>query len=116
MSIALEITPEIIEAIATSAAEIMIATVTVAGSPWMTRKEATACLRLPVSRLEKDRRIPCHRDGGRVLYHRNELDSPLPEPGPMNLAPRASQVLRCRFRTNQSPRAADTAGGAAQEV
>ncbi|HZS62858.1 MAG TPA: helix-turn-helix domain-containing protein [Gemmatimonadaceae bacterium] len=43
-------------------------------SPWMTRKEAAAYLRLPISRLEKDRAIPSHRDGGRVLYNRRELD------------------------------------------
>ena len=44
-------------------------------SPWMTRPEAAEYLRLPLSRLEKDRGIPCHRDGGRVLYHRAEVDA-----------------------------------------
>jgi excisionase family DNA binding protein len=44
-------------------------------SPWLTRAEAAEYLRLPVSRLEKDRRIPVHPDGGRVLYHRDELDA-----------------------------------------
>lgn len=43
-------------------------------SPWLTRAEAAEYLRLPVSRLEKDRLIPAHKDGGRVLYHRDELD------------------------------------------
>ena len=43
-------------------------------SPWLTRAEAADYLRFPLSRLEKDRRIPCHRDGGRILYHRGELD------------------------------------------
>jgi excisionase family DNA binding protein len=43
-------------------------------SPWLTRKQAAAYLSLPLSRLEKDRRIPCHREGRRVLYHRGELD------------------------------------------
>jgi hypothetical protein len=43
-------------------------------SPWMDRKAAASYLGLPVSRLEKDRAIPCHRDGRRVLYHRGELD------------------------------------------
>jgi excisionase family DNA binding protein len=44
------------------------------GSPWLTRAQAASYLSLPVSRLEKDRRIPCHREGRRVLYHRDELD------------------------------------------
>lgn len=43
-------------------------------SPWLTRPEAAAHLRLPVSRLEKDKVIPSHKDRGRVLYHRDELD------------------------------------------
>jgi excisionase family DNA binding protein len=45
------------------------------GSPWLTRKQAASYLGLPVSRLEKDRRIPVHRDGRRILYHRDELDA-----------------------------------------
>ncbi len=45
------------------------------GSPWMTRQEAARYLSLPTSRLEKDRRVPCHRDGRRILYHRDELDA-----------------------------------------
>ena len=40
----------------------------------MTRAQAADYLGLPLSRLEKDRRIPSHRDGRRVLYHRAELD------------------------------------------
>jgi hypothetical protein len=43
-------------------------------SPWMNRRQAADYLGLPLSRLEKDRRIPCHKDEGRVLYHRGELD------------------------------------------
>jgi len=45
------------------------------GSPWMDREAAAHYLSLPASRLEKDRAIPCHRDGRRVLYHREELDA-----------------------------------------
>jgi hypothetical protein len=45
------------------------------GSPWMTREAAARYLSLPVSRLEKDKAIPCHREGRRVLYHRGELDA-----------------------------------------
>jgi excisionase family DNA binding protein len=75
VNVSLDIPPELIEVIATRAAEIVIETTGSTGSPWMTRTEAAAYLRFPVSRLEKDRRIPCHRDGGRVLYHRAELDA-----------------------------------------
>jgi excisionase family DNA binding protein len=45
------------------------------GSPWLDRGAAASYLSLPVSRLEKDKAIPCHRDGRRVLYHRDELDA-----------------------------------------
>ena len=43
-------------------------------SPWMTRAQAAEYLGVPVSRLEKDRRMPSHRWEGRVMYHRGELD------------------------------------------
>jgi hypothetical protein len=43
-------------------------------TPWLTRREAAAYLRVPVSRLEKDKTVPSHRWEGRVLYHRAELD------------------------------------------
>jgi hypothetical protein len=43
-------------------------------SPWMTRALAAEYLGVPVSRLEKDHRVPCHRWEGRVMYHRGELD------------------------------------------
>ena len=43
-------------------------------SPWMTRAQAAEYLGVPVSRLEKDRRVPSHRWDGRVMYHRGELD------------------------------------------
>jgi hypothetical protein len=45
------------------------------GSPWLDREAAARYLSLPVSRLEKHRGIPCHREGRRVLYHRDELDA-----------------------------------------
>jgi hypothetical protein len=44
-------------------------------SPWLTRKQAAEHLGVPVSRLEKDRSVPLHRWGGRVLYHRDEIDT-----------------------------------------
>jgi excisionase family DNA binding protein len=73
--LALSLPPEALEQIAERVAELLRERRTFGdSSPWMTRSEAAAWLHLPVSRLEKDRRIPCHRDGGRVLYRRDELD------------------------------------------
>jgi hypothetical protein len=54
---------------------VVLARTTEQASPWLTRGQAAAYLGLPVSRLEKDRQIPCHRDRGRILYHRDELDA-----------------------------------------
>jgi hypothetical protein len=44
-------------------------------SPWLTRAEAAEYMRIPVSRLEKDKTVPRHRWEGRVLYNRLELDA-----------------------------------------
>jgi excisionase family DNA binding protein len=74
-SVQLELPPELLESIAERAAELAADLLREEGSPWLTRQQAAAYLGLPVSRLEKDRRIPCHKDGGRVLYHRAELDN-----------------------------------------
>ena len=73
--LALSLPPEAVEAIAARATDIVIEQLERQSSPWMTRTQAATYLSLPLSRLEKDRRIPCHRDGGRVLYHRDELDA-----------------------------------------
>jgi excisionase family DNA binding protein len=70
-----DLPPELLEAIASRAAEVALQRLDDPRSPWLTRRQAAAYLRLPLSRLEKDRRIPSHKDGGRVLYHRAELDA-----------------------------------------
>jgi hypothetical protein len=44
-------------------------------SPWLTRAEAADYLRVPRSRLEKDKTVPSHRWDGRVMYHRAEVDA-----------------------------------------
>ena len=71
----LQLPPALLEAIARRAAELTLERLGDDRSPWLTRRQAAAYLGVPVSRLEKDRRIPCHRDRGRVLYHRGELDA-----------------------------------------
>lgn len=48
------------------------------GSPWLTAGEAAAYLACPESRIRKltmTGELPCHRDGRRVLYRREELDA-----------------------------------------
>jgi hypothetical protein len=74
-SIAVSLPPEAVEAIAERAAELALARMDARPSPWLTRAQAAEYLQMPVSRLEKDRRIPRHRWDGRVLYHRDELDA-----------------------------------------
>jgi len=74
-SLRLELPAELVDAIARQAADIAVERVRDNQSPWMTRSHAAAYLGLPLSRLEKDRRIPCHKDAGRVLYDRGELDA-----------------------------------------
>jgi hypothetical protein len=73
--LALNVPPVLVERIAERAAELLAERLDFHASPWMTRTRAAAYLGVPVSRLEKDRRIPCHRDGRRVIYHRGELDA-----------------------------------------
>ena len=74
--LAFTLSPDALEAIASRAAELVVAGLGEPnGSPWLTREAAAKYLSLPTSRLEKDRTIPCHRDGRRVLYHRAELDA-----------------------------------------
>ena len=72
--LALTLSPEALEAIAARAAQLVVEQLDNA-SPWLTREAAARYLSLPVSRLEKDKAIPCHREGRRVLYHREELDT-----------------------------------------
>jgi excisionase family DNA binding protein len=70
----LSIPADALEAIAQRTAEIMDERAGNEQSPWLTRSEAAEYLAVPLSRLEKDRTLPSHRWGGRVLYHRQELD------------------------------------------
>jgi len=48
------------------------------GSPWLSAHGAAAYLICPESRIRKltmTGELPCHRDGRRVLYRREELDA-----------------------------------------
>lgn len=72
MDISLPIPSAWVDLIATLVAEKLAAE---APSPWMSRREAADYLRVPLSRLEKDRSVPSHRWDGRILYSRPELDA-----------------------------------------
>jgi hypothetical protein len=73
--VTLTLPPELIEAIAQRAAELVLERLgPEPTSPWMDRRRAAAYLGYPVSRLEKDKRIPVRRDGRRVIYNRADLD------------------------------------------
>lgn len=46
-------------------------------SPWLTADQAAEYIGAPISRIRQltmSDEIPVHRDGRRVLYHRDELD------------------------------------------
>jgi excisionase family DNA binding protein len=81
--ITIEIPTAMIDAIATRAAEIVVAELNAGTNheppdPWMTTLEAASYLRLSPEALRARARrgtIPVHRDGQRFLFHRDELDS-----------------------------------------
>lgn len=70
----LSIPADTLEAIAQRAAEIILNHNEYQQPAWLTRQQAAEYLSVPLSRLEKDRTLPSHRWGGRVLYNRDELD------------------------------------------
>jgi excisionase family DNA binding protein len=70
----LPIPADTLEAIAQRTAEIILNHTQYQQPGWMTRQQAAEYLSVPLSRLEKDRTLPSHRWGGRVLYNRGELD------------------------------------------
>jgi hypothetical protein len=66
--------PDVVEAIEQLVEELVLEQLGT-GSPWLDREAAAGYLSLPISRLEKDKSIPVHRVGKRVLYNRHELDA-----------------------------------------
>jgi hypothetical protein len=72
-SLHLELPRDVLEQLVHQVAERIRAELT-ATSPWMTRAEAAEYLRIPISRLEKDRTVPSHHWDARVFYSRPELD------------------------------------------
>jgi hypothetical protein len=76
VSAVLPIPDEVLDALAEAVFERLADRVE-AASPWMTRPQAAEYLSMSVARLEKDRAVPSHKWGGRVMYHRPELDEHL---------------------------------------
>jgi hypothetical protein len=70
----LPVPPEWLDALAELVAERLRDELPERSSPWLTRPLLAARLGVPLSRIEKDRTIPCHRWEGRVLYHVGEVD------------------------------------------
>jgi len=77
VQIMLDTSPDFAEAVARRVAELLAAQAQT-GSPWLNAEEAAAYLRAPLSRIRKltmTGDLPHAKDGRRVLYHRDELDS-----------------------------------------
>lgn len=58
-----------------------------ASSPWMTAAQVAAYIGAPISRIRQltmGNAIPLHRDGRRVLFHRDEIDRWLLDGGPFH--------------------------------
>jgi excisionase family DNA binding protein len=75
----LSLPDDFVDAIATAvAAKLNGGVAGVPASPWMNAKDAADYLACSVSRIRTltlTGDLPHHRDGGRPLYHRDELDA-----------------------------------------
>ena len=73
-----ELGPDELDQLAELLADRVAASNGTAGSPWLTAPDAARYLACPESRIRKltmTGELPCHRDGRRVLYRRDELDT-----------------------------------------
>lgn len=77
MNATLALPDSVIEDIAVRAAQRAVEQQTSSLSPWLTAAEAADYLRCGIQRIRKLTmlgELHCHRDGRRVLYHREDLD------------------------------------------
>lgn len=77
-SIPLALPPDALDAIAEHVADLLAARADESRSPWLTARQAADYIAAPLSRVRKltmSDDLPHHRDGRRVLYHRQELDA-----------------------------------------
>jgi excisionase family DNA binding protein len=87
-----------VPAIAERVADLLAQRVAEERSPWMTVDEAAVYLRCKAKRvydLVGQSRLPGHKDGSRLLLHRDELDAYL-DGAATPLPPAADLALRCR--------------------
>ena len=76
--LAFELDDADLERLATLVAERLAERMEARRSPWLSATEAADYLRCSLSRLRKLTmlgEVPSHRDGGRALYRRDELDA-----------------------------------------
>jgi excisionase family DNA binding protein len=66
-----------VEALAEAVARRLEPRLAGTSSPWLTAEQAATYIGAPLSRIRQltmGNQLPVHRDGRRVLYHRDELD------------------------------------------
>lgn len=76
-SVGIEFSDEFVGALADALAPLIAQRLQPRQTEWLTAREAAAHLNAPLSRVRKltsTGALPVHRDGGRVLYLRTELD------------------------------------------
>ncbi len=111
VALQLAVPDELLDAIAGRVAELLAPLIAApAVSPWMAVGEAADYLRCKPKRvydLISQRRIPVHRDGGRVLLRRDELDRYVLDAADTPLTPSANGLHTGGFSAPQrtvSPR------------
>ena len=75
---ALALPPELVEAVAQRAAQLVVAQLAATDDSWLDVDGAArhlACGRRRIYDLHSQRRIPAHKDGSRLLFRRSELDA-----------------------------------------
>lgn len=76
--LALTVPPDVIEAVAQRAAQLVVAQLATADDAWLDVDGAArylACKPKRIYDLTSQRRLPAHRDGSRLLFRRSELDA-----------------------------------------
>lgn len=77
-SVGIEFSDDFVGALADALAPLIAQRLQPQQAQWLTAREAAAHLNAPLSRVRKltsTGALPVHREGGRVLYLRDELDA-----------------------------------------
>lgn len=78
LDVALAVPPALVEAVATRAAQLVLAQLATTEDTWLDVEGAArhlACKPRRIYDLHSQRRIPAHKDGSRLLFRRSELDA-----------------------------------------